>query len=157
MASLSGNNTIVLKGDWSHREEGTLTAAAYPGMNLKRSPNPRVFERDSWTPGSTDFVGTGTGTSTVAPHIYILKEDALQGRTVDDQYAAGEPGFIHICRQGDVIQVLVASGQTVVKGDGLSAVSSGKWNVDATNSPVEALESSGGALAADTLVRVAVL
>lgn len=159
MASKSGNNKIVLKGDWSHREEGPCATAVSPGMNVARNSAARVFQRDTWGPASTDFVGTGTalGGTSVANPIAVVLEDVLQGKTINDAYAAGDNIFVFQPRKGDVIQVLVASGQTVLKGRGLSAIASGKWNADTTNAPVQALEDSGGALAADTLMRVVVL
>jgi hypothetical protein len=161
MASLSGHNKIVLKAGYTEGgaeyEEGPLTGAATPGMNMVLSVAARTQERDSWTPGSTDYPGTGTGATTTKNPVRILKEDHLIGATIDDVVAAGNNGFIHIAKPGDVLLVLVASGQTVVRGDGLSAISTGKWNNDATNVAVEALESSGGALAADTHMRVRVL
>lgn len=161
MSSVSDNHRIVLKAGYTEggaeHEEGILDGAAYPGMNVVMTQDPRDMERDTFTAGGTDYVGTGTGDTTTKAPIKVLKEDALQGKTIDDAYADGDVAFIHIAKPGDVLQVLVTSGQSVVKGDGLTAQSTGKWNVDATNSAVEALEGSGGALAADTHVRVRVL
>lgn len=161
MASISGNNTIVLKGSYdlgaSQHEEGPLAAAASPGMNLVLANNAATQGRDTYTPGSTDFVGTGTSITTTKAPIKILKEDVLQGKTINDAYASGDNAFIYIAKPGDVLQVLVASGQTVAKTDGLTANSTGKWVTDTTNACVEALESSGGALGADTHMRVRVL
>lgn len=160
MASISGAHTIVLKAGYTEggaeHEEGFLTAAAYPGMNVQLSVTTPVNGVYYYTPGSTDYAGTGTVTTTKNP-VKILKEDGLQGGLVTTQYAADALAFIHIAKSGDVLQVLVESGQTVVMGDGLSAVASGKWNKDTTNAAVETLEGSGGALGADTLMRVRVL
>lgn len=157
VASISGANTIVLRGDYGEHEEGKLLVAASPGMNVVLAANFSEQERDCYTVGGTDYIGTGTGVTTTKAPIKILKEDALQGRTVDDAYSAGDPGFIYIPKPGDKLQVLVASGQTIVKGGGLSATSTGKWQADTTNAAVEALEDSGGALSEDTLVRVRVI
>lgn len=157
MPSISGNNKIVLKGDFGQHEEGPLKAAASPGMNLVLAADFATQERHYYTPGGTDYVGTGTGDTTTKAPIKILKEDSLQGNTVDDAYASGDNAFIYIPKAGDVLQVLVKSGETVGKTDGLSADSTGKWVVDSTNSAVEALEKSDGALSEDTLVRVRVM
>lgn len=161
MASLSGHNKIVLKAGYTEggaeHEEGPLASAATPGMNMVMGLAARTQERDTWAPGSTDYPGTGTGPTTTKNPVRVLKEDGLIGSTLDTAYAAGSNVFIHIAKPGDVLLVLVASGQTVVRGDGLSAIANGKWNNDATNVAVEALESSGGALAADTHMRVRVL
>jgi hypothetical protein len=87
----------------------------------------------------------------------ILKEDPLIGSTVNTQYAADDNVFIHKALPGEHLQVLVLSGQNIVKGEGLTANSDGKWIEDAANAAVMALEGSNGALAADTLMRVIVL
>lgn len=155
--SISGNNKIVLKGDHGVHEEGPLAAIASPGMNLVVTNAARTQERDTVTPGSTDYAGAGTDTTTAKGPIKILKEDALRSKTITDAYASGDDSFWYVPLPGDVLQVLVASGQTVTKGDGLSAGADGKWVTDTTNAVVEALEASGGALAADNHVRVRVL
>jgi hypothetical protein len=161
MASISGANKIVLKGKYSEggaeHEEGRLRAAAYPGMNVTMTNDPDELGRQVYTPGATDYAGTGTDVTTAKAPIWIVKENSSEGETVDDAYAADDNAFIHMASPGEVLQVLVASGQTVAKGGGLTANSAGKWVTDATNAAVIALESSGGALAADTLLRVRVL
>lgn len=161
MASLSGHNKIVLKAGYTEggteNEEGPLSSAATPGMNMVMGVAARTQERDTWSPGSTDYAGTGTKNTTTKNPVKVLKEDYLVGKTIDDAYASGSNCFIHIAKSGDVLLVLVASGQTVVRGDGLSAGADGKWLNDATNVAVEALESSGGALGSDTHMRVRVV
>lgn len=161
MASISGNNKIVIKGKYTQggveAEEGRLLAAAYPGMNVVMANNFDEQGRQCYTPGSTEYAGTGTDVTTVKAPIWILKEDALQGSTVDTAYAADDVGFIHMASPGEILQVLVLSGQTVAKGGGLTANTAGKWVTDTTNAAVIALESSGGALSLDTLMRVRVL
>jgi hypothetical protein len=159
--SISGNNKIVVKGKYTEggpeHEEGPLKTAATPGMNMVMANDHEQQGRQVYTPGSTDYVGTGTDVTTAKGPIMILKEDVLQGNTIDDAYEAGDNGFIHICSPGEIIQVLVASGQTVAKGGGLGANSAGKWVSDTTNAVVQAIERSNGALAADTHMRVRVL
>jgi hypothetical protein len=161
MASISGNNRIVIKGKYTEggveREEGRLTAAAYPGMNVTSTADPDEMGRQVYAPGSTEYAGTGTNVTTVKAPVWLLIEDVWQGKTVDDVYAADENCFIHMCSPGEIVQVLVLSGQTVTKGSGLTANSAGKFIVDATNAALLALEGSNGALGADTLVRARVL
>lgn len=161
MASISGNNKIVIKGGYTEggteHEEGVLKTAAYPGMNMVMTNDFEVQGRHTYTPGSTDYAGTGTDVTTAKAPIMILKEDVLTGHTVDDVQEALDNCFMHIAKPGDVLQVLVASGQTVAKGGGLTANSTGKWVSDTTNAAVQALERSNGALGADTLMRVRVL
>lgn len=159
--SISGNKKIVLKAGYTEgaaeHEEGILVTAAYPGQNVQMGVTAQVFQRSQWDVGNTDNVGTGTSTTTTKNPVRVLKEDSLQGKTIFDQYSAGANCFVHIAKPGDVIQVLVVTGQTINIGDGLSAASTGKWAGDTTNAAVEALEDSGGSLAADTHMRVRVL
>ena len=164
MASISGANTIVLKASYSEGgtecEEGPINAIGYPGMAVTLASNAESLGRHTYALGGTDYVGTGTNVTTSKAPVWVLKEDALRGQGVNDAYAANDNCFVHIAKSGDHLQVLVASGQTIVKGGGLSANSSGasigKWVADSTNAAVIALENSNGALAADTLVRVKV-
>lgn len=159
--SLSGAAKIVLKGKYSEggpeSEEGFLKIAAYPGTNVTLAADYDQEMRHGFTPGSTDYAGTGTNVTTTKNPMWLLKEDPLQGKTIADQYAAGDNVFVHLCSPGETVQVLVASGQTVAKGQGLSAGSSGLFVNDAANAACIALESTSGALASDTLIRVMVL
>ena len=160
-ASISGNKRIVLKAGYTEggveQVEGPAGGAILPGMNVVRSGISRTFERDTWVAGATNAVGTGTSDLPAAAPVRVAKEDALQGKTINDAYAQGDNVFVHIAKAGDNLQVYVASGQNFIKGQGLSAGSDGKFVVDNVTAAVEALEQTGGALGADTLVRVAVL
>lgn len=159
--SISGCSKIRVKCKYTEGgvecEEGFLKAAAYPGSNVVQCND---FERQgtqTYQLGSTDYAGTGTDTTTTKNPMWLLVEDVYQGKTVADQLATGDNVQIHMCSPGEIVQVLVASGQTVVKGSGLSANTSGLFVVDATNAACIALEPSGGSLASDKLVRVRVL
>lgn len=158
MASISGKNKIVLLASYSEggteSEEGPLAAPASPGMNVVPTTAADAQGRRTWTPGATPVGGTAAGAA--AGPVTVLKEDALQSKTVNDAYASGDNGFYHRAKKGDKFQVLVASGQTVLKGDLGWAIASGKWNgaTASINGVVRFLEASGGALAADTLMRV---
>lgn len=161
MASISGNAKIVLKGKYTdggaEHEEGILDAAATPGMNVALGTAAADQEVHHWYPDATDYVGTGTDTTVSKGTLIVVKEDALQGRTITDAYASGDRVFLHKASPGEHLQVLVLSGQDISKGDGLSAGSDGKFIADTTNPVVQALESSGGALSADAHLRVLVL
>lgn len=160
-ASISGASTIVLKGKRTEggveHIEGRLKAAAYPGMNVTMTNEADESGRQVYTPGGTDYAGTGTDVTTTKAPIWILKENGLFGSTVATQYAANDNALIHVASPGDRLQVLVASGETVLKGSGLSAGTDGYWVVDAANAAVLALEASGGALSSAKLLRVVVL
>jgi hypothetical protein len=148
-------NKIVLKGDYGQYEEGILaTGAALPGMNVVRTTAAEAQKRGTYAPGATLAGGTAAGGA--ATPIKVVREDALQGKTVDDTFAVGDLIFLFIPKKGDVIQVRVLTGETIAIGGGLSANAAGKWVAATVNSAVEALEASGGALAADTLLRVRV-
>jgi hypothetical protein len=161
MASISGANTIVLKANYNeggaNDEEGIASGAISPGMNVGMSPAADSQYRHTWAVAATDNLGTGTSNTGGRRRTYIAKEDTLQGKTVNDAYANGDNIFVHMGLPNDVVQVLVASGQTIAKGVGLSAGTNGKWTADTTLAAAEALEGSGGALAADTLMRVRLL
>lgn len=160
MASISGNNQIYLKGaETGHFEEGTVvTGTVYPGMHLIRREEVSAYGRDFYQAGSSDYVGTGTVTSVTTGGLKIVDINKNTGATVDDAYGAAPVDVMFIKpKPGDVLQVLVLSGQTVLKGSGLSAGTDGKFVVDSANPVLEALEASSGALAADTLVRAEVI
>lgn len=157
MPSISGYRKIVLKGDFGQHEEGPLAAIASPGMNLVMTNAAETQQRQTVTPGAT-LVSAAGGTATASP-IKVLKEDGLVGgKTIDDAYASGDNAMYYVPKAGDVIQVLVASGQTITKGQAGWAIASGKWNGGAADPKAvgEFLEASGGALAADTHMRLRV-
>lgn len=154
-------STIVLKAHWNEggveNEEGIASGALLPGMNVGMGAAAESIGRFTYAVAATDNTGTGTGTTGGRGNVRVVKEDAMRGLTTLDAYASGDNVFVHDALPGDHIQVLVASGQNVAKGAGLSAATTGKWSVDTTLAAVEALESSGGALAADTLLRARVI
>jgi hypothetical protein len=139
--------TIVLKGDLGDRYEEAKVASGQtikPGMliDLNSSGEAIVFNT--------------AGGDTVTR---VAIEDALQGRTVDDAYAAGEVIRYFIPRPGDVLNLLVADGENIAIGDKIIASTGGKF-IETTGTPTkifgeaeEALNLSGGA-SEDKLVRV---
>jgi hypothetical protein len=153
---ITAHNRIVLKASYSEggsqHEEGILAAAGSPGMNVVMTSATERMKVHTITPGPTAVAAAGSGAA--AGPVKLLKEDVLNGRTVDTAYAVGEQVPYHNCQPGDIVQVRVQSGQTVVKGNGASAVATGLWNVATVNSVAEFLEGSGGAaLTVDTLMR----
>jgi hypothetical protein len=160
MATQSGYyRNIVLKAGYTdggaEHDEGIASGAISPGMNVVMTTATATDGVHTYAAGATPVGGTSAGAAT--PYIKIAKEDRLIGSTIDTAYATGARFFFHTCKPGDEIHVLVASGQTVVKGNLGAAVSSGKWNTATVNGVVEFLEATGGALAADTHVRAKVL
>ena len=158
MASWSGNNKIVLRAaETGHWEEGTLSGAASPGMNLVLRQTASSYERHYYSAGGSDYVGTGTEVSAAAGNLKIVIENSVEGLTVDDAYADGDDVHFYLPKSGDVLQLLVLSGQTPVKGTGCSAGTDGKFVTDAVNPVGEFLEGAPSAIAADTLFRVRIL
>jgi hypothetical protein len=161
MPSISGNNTIVLRARYSQgaaeHEEGVGSGALLPGMNVVLAKTASVMGRDTYIAGSTGAVGTGTNDVPAAAPVRVVKENAALGRTVFDAYASGDNVRIHKAVSGEVLQVLVASGQNLGKSVGVAPNATGKWVANVTAAAAETLESTGGALGADTLVRVEIL
>jgi hypothetical protein len=77
--------TIVLRGiRKGHHDEGTLDRALFPGMIVEIKSN-----------GHFDAVAATQAESLKRKSIKILKEDAYQGKTINDQYASGANGFLY--------------------------------------------------------------
>jgi hypothetical protein len=103
-------NTIVLKGDLRLRhEEFRAGGTIRPGHNLIiNSSNAVVVNNVAAGAGSTAFSN------------FFAKEDALQGKTVDDAYASSDLVPVHMAHAGDKIQGRVAAAAVaIVVGDRL--------------------------------------
>lgn len=150
---------IVLKAGYSdggaEHEEGTASGAISPGMNVNMTTAASNAGRDTYIAGATPVGGTAATGATA--YVKIAKESFLEGKTIDDAYASGDAIFWHMCKPGDVILVLVLSGQTIVKGNKGEANAAGKWIVATISGVVEFLDASGGALGADTHMRARVM
>lgn len=137
--------TIVLRGhDKGHHDEGVLGAGVCtPGMAIELQAAGTFLQQSS-------AIATA-----LKKAVKIVKEDALQGRTLLDAYASGERVFYYIPLPGDIINLFVKSGQNIVVGDNLVVEGTGSGLfIEAAGTEVkfqfEALESSGGALGANT-------
>lgn len=138
--------TIVLRGNQNHHIEGTLSTTAKPGMHvtLQSSGN---YARSPET--TAELVKYGSS--------LVVKEDALQGKTVNDSYNNGDRVFMYVPVAGDVLNLLIKSGQNISVGDNIIAEGGGSGlfiKSDGTHAAYKfrALESSGGVLGADTLL-----
>ena len=144
------SNTIVLKSK-GHHDEAVTYEALSPGMAAE------LFLDTTLKLAKPQ----GTQAESLKAGFLIVKEDALQGKTVDDAYASGATGFYYEPIQGDHLQVLVKSGEDIALGDKLvvEAGGSGLW-VEAAGTEakyqLKALEGPG-ALAANTLVECVVI
>lgn len=132
-------NTIVLTNpSIGYHDEGKAAAAVKPGMSVEMNASGEYILSVNATNG-----------------IKVVKEDALQGRTVADAYAIGERLFFYQPLPGDRIHVLVKAGQTVAVGS-KGTFLAGYAEVNATKT-FEFLEASSGALGADTLLKARIL
>ena len=95
-----------------HHREAILDAALLPGQNVIPI-------------AATGHIDDGVATT----GLRILKEDALQGKTVLDAYAIGDQGQYCIPQKGDRILVLVLSGEVCDFGVTLGATANGKFTV----------------------------
>lgn len=105
-------NTIKIKKYSDHIEEMIAAAAIYPGM---------VLEMDS--AGKAKVHATAGGN--VVP-IMVALEDELQGKGIDDAYAAADKVQVWLPAAGDVFYGIIADGQTIAKGDLLESDANGR-------------------------------
>ncbi len=143
--------TIVLKGNAKgHHDEGVLDTVCLPGMHIQMAADGK-YDKSPQT--SAELVKRGPK---------IVKEDALQGKTILDAYAVGDRVFYYVPKKGDHLLLLVKTGANIAVGDQIAPEGGGTGLfIEAAGTEAayfaEALESTGGALAADTLVKCRVL
>lgn len=143
--------TIVLKGNsHGHHEEGILDTVATPGMHVQLAAD-----------GKYDL-SPAAAAELVKQSLMVVKEDAYQGKTIDDAYAIGDVVFLYHPQPGDHIHAFVKSGANIAVGDILVAEGGGTglWIENAGTEAgykLQALESTGGALAANDHVKCRVI
>lgn len=141
--------TIVLKGK-GHHDEGVSDGAITPGMAITMAADGH-YDQTVAAPAAA-----------LKADLKIAKEDALQGKTITNAYAATDQVFYYVPLPGDVIHAFVKTGADIDVGDKLvvEGRTSGLF-VEAvgteTKFQLEALEDSGGALSANTHLRCRVL
>jgi hypothetical protein len=112
-------NTIKLKKYLDIIEEETATAVAItPGMLLELTSEGLVQAH------STDG-------GTVLPMFAL--EDELQGKEVDDAYAASDKIQVWVAVRGEIVWALLADNEVVTKGDFLLSAGNGKLKVSANS------------------------
>lgn len=112
MSDFSGNPATVLlrcRDQWN-RDEARAGAALTPGHLLAMNSDGEVIKH-----------GTANGEA----EMMFAVEDALQGRTIDDAYAADELVQIHRAKPGDEIYAFLADDENVAKGDFLMSDGAG--------------------------------
>lgn len=89
-------NTIVVLGRLGNRhEEFPANAALSPGHVLSLNSSAKVLKN---------------ATQGAAWNRFVAKEDALQGKTIADAYAANDIVMVHIAMPGDIVAVLADPG-----------------------------------------------
>ena len=137
--------TIVLRGPGEY-EEAVAAGAITPGHLLARNSD-----------GAVVVHPTGGG----AAEPIFAKEDALQGRTIDDAYASAEQVFYTIAKPGDLIYGFLAAGESVDPSSFLSSNGDGTFKEaggtdERIAAPEETLDNSASG-ASDARLKLRVL
>lgn len=152
MADRYGKILISPPGGNGRLTEGTIDGAYYPGTCLTVKANVAPvngrFTYEAW-----NRTADGNRART-----YVLLEDELQGKGVGQAYEAGKRGRVYCPQGGELLQLMVASGQDIDieeyliidDGTGLLIVGAGTEQME----HFVAREDSGGALGANTLLLV---
>ncbi|NLA97055.1 MAG: hypothetical protein GX836_02425 [Spirochaetales bacterium] len=111
-------NTIKVKKYSDVIEEKVASAAITPGMLLIIENTGKVKAHDQVD-------------KDVFP-IFAL-EDELQGKGIDDAYAANDPVQCWIPYRGDIVNAILADGETVVIGDALTSDGEGRLKKHVTD------------------------
>ena len=106
----ASNRTIPVKWFVRIQEELNAKSAIMPGMLLDRSAANTLFPHD---------IAGG-----FAQRIFALEDD-LQGKGIDDAYAAGDLVQYGYFRNGDVVLAILADGQNIAIGDALESAGGG--------------------------------
>jgi len=99
-------NTIILKNYLNNFEEFTAIGVITPG-NLLEITSAGKVQRHS---------AAGSKTITI-----LALEDNLQGKDINGDYAVGDKVQTWIPQTGDQAYMLLANGESVVKGDALTS------------------------------------
>lgn len=129
--------------------EGVAVAATAPGTVLKRTASGLEIN---------DVAAT-----TFGEQLIVADKDQMRTKTVDDNWAIDENMVAIVPRSGEFLNVLVATGQTLIKGDPLSRNGAGllkkavtPTTVGATSEEVVAYADEAITTTATTLVAVRV-
>lgn len=104
-------NKIKLKGD-PRCEEAVAIGIITPGQLIKLDSAGKVLRHAA---------ANGRGECLVA------YEDALQGKTIADDYAVGDIVFYYAAKAGDVLNLMIDTGETIVIGDPLRSAGNGNF------------------------------
>lgn len=101
---MRGTNTIIVTAEpRGTREEGVIATAEYPGTICERVPSSGEsggrFTYRVYQPGTDGAKPNGA--------YWVLLEDSLQGKTVNDAYVAGTRAFFYSPIAGEELNCLV--------------------------------------------------
>jgi hypothetical protein len=105
-----GYNTIKLKDMLHIREEYKAASAVTPGMLLELN-------------GSSKVQAHSSAGQNILP--MVAYEDELQGKTIDEDYAADDPVQCWVPTRGDKAYLILADGQNITQGDFLESDGNG--------------------------------
>ncbi len=106
------HKTITVKSFYSCQGEAKAAAAITPGMLVER------------TSAAIDTVQAQATHSVNTPRMIALEDD-LQGKTIDQAYATGDPVKFRTFLPGDEALVILATSQVIAKGDKLESAGAG--------------------------------
>ena len=105
-----GKNTIKLKKYSDVIEEFVAASAIKPGMLVALDENGKVKPH-------------GTAEGNAIPMFAL--EDELQGKTIEDEYAANDPVQVWVAGRGDIVYALANSSAIINVGDFLVSAGDG--------------------------------
>ncbi len=137
---------IVLSGG-CHPEEGEAAATITPGMLLARNSSNKLIPH-----------GTEGGWN----ERFYACEDALQGKTIDDNYASGDWVTGVLAEPGDVVYALLKAGENADPSEFLMSAGNGMLKVaTSTNQRVavalEAVDNSESGTTDPARIRVRII
>ena len=149
---MSAENQVHLKGDFRHEEIECGATDITPGMLVAEDSSGELVPH-----------GTEGGVATRM----VAEVDALQGHTLTDDYADGDPVMINVEGLGNECQILLKAGEDVDIGDILISAGDGTLIEEGSESSGvtikdriavarEALDLSGSG-EVDTLLHVMIL
>lgn len=140
---MSTPNRIHLKGS-GVMDEAAAAGTIKPGYLIKRNSGGSVVAHSS---------ADGAAEATFA------LEDALQGKTIDDNYSSGDKVMILSAAKGDEVYAWLSAGENVTQDEYLTSNGDGTLKVGTSNvvaAPAESVDNSDSA-AIDVRIKVRVL
>lgn len=116
---------IHLRGPYAQFEEAVAAGTIKPGHLIAQDTNGNVIVHPA---------ADGN-----AERMFAL-EDALQGKTIADNYASGSRVFAVIAQRGDIVYAWLSGGESATRNEYLSSNGDGTLKVSTTNPIAVAME-----------------